>query len=147
MNSAFTQGSPTPTWKVLTWVVPLVSVLAGGVTALFTGGMEYGKFKSTLDAERSRSDQLIKQLQDYQNANQKWSEAHSKIQAELAQARTSLAAIQNDQCMNIKYDIDSISLLLARADNAGYSQQRRMDLHNQYNQSQESLRACFKARK
>lgn len=147
MDSAVTREASTPTWKVLTWVVPLVSVLAGAVTALFTGGMEYGKFQSTLDAERSRSDQLIKQLQDYQNANQKWSEAYSEIQAELSRTRASLAAIQNDQCMSIKYDIDAISLSLARADNAGYSQEKRMDLHNQYNQSQESLRACFGARR
>lgn len=139
--------SPIPLWRVLLLVIPVVAILASGLTALFTGGVEYGKLQNSLDIERDRYDKAMEQLTVYQDANRKWAEAYSAKEQELAQAHARLSELLNDQCQAIQNKLESISVSLSNADLFGFSNSRRASLENEYNQNQASLRACFAARK
>lgn len=138
---------PTPMWRVLLLVIPAVAISASGLTALFTGGVEYGKLQNSLDIERDRYDKAMEQLSSYQEANRKWAEAYSSKEEALTQAQAHVSRLLNDQCQEIQNTLESISRSLANSDAFGYSESRRSSLENEYNQNHASLRACFAARK
>ncbi|MDF4205082.1 hypothetical protein [Pseudomonas protegens] len=142
-----TQGVFWATISKLAVAVPIALALGAGLSALVLGGIDYGQLKSSLDTEKTRSAQLEKLNEEFRQANEKWRDAYTKLNSELSSANARLVSMQNDQCESIRNDISRLQFKIEEAYGFVDSGEKRGNMQIMMRQHQESLQACFAARR
>lgn len=142
-----TQGVFWATISKLAVAVPIALALGAGLSALVLGGIDYGQLKSSLDTEKTRSAQLEKLNEEFRQANEKWRDAYTKLNSELSSANARLVSMQNDQCESIRNDISRLQFKIEEAYGFVDSGEKRGNMQIMMRLHQESLQACFAARR
>lgn len=133
--------------KKWTVAVPLALAAGAALSTVVQMSMDYGQLRSSLADGQKRITTLEGQLNDYRDANKKWSEGYNKLALELSEANQKVADMRSDQCEAIRIVGNKLQSSIENADLYQFSERKRDDLRDMFRQQQVTLQACLSARK
>jgi hypothetical protein len=140
----------TTKWIIST-VVGVVVGSGGGAFAFLQYSSQQSREIGRIEAENSylrnqiaqlklEKEKLIVDLKD-------WDSAYRKIGTEFSNARSRLAALQNDECETIWLEVLSLENTASRADTLESSSERKQEIQNQISETKKTHQVCLSSRK